>query len=301
MRGSVRGRTIRQSEKRFARLLALPGMVALVLLVVGPLVYMFYNSLFSYTLAAPVPPSFVGLANYGQLFTNPRFWNAFGNTMLIVAIGIPVQSLLGLTMALLLQKGFRGSKILVAIFLIPVLITPVVSGFEWKIILDQRFGPMNYLLSFIGMEPKSWLAEPVLAMASILIMDTWKWTPFVTVVLLAGLSAIPTQVYEASAVDRSSYWQTLRRVTLPLLKPMFTLVILLRTIFIFKIFDPVYILTGGGPGIATETLSLLTYINGFKNFNVGVTSTLAVVQLIIMIIIAQLFLNLIMKRKEGLG
>mgnify|MGYP006272508987 CR=1 FL=1 len=298
MPGRVQGRTIKQSERRFARLLALPGMVALVLLVVGPLVYMFYNSLFSYTLAAPVPPSFTGLENYGNLFTNPRFWNAFGNTMLIVAIGIPVQSLLGLTMALLLQKGFRGSKILVAVFLIPVLITPVVSGFEWKIILDQRFGPMNYILSFVGVEPQAWLAEPALAMASILIMDTWKWTPFVTVVLLAGLSAIPTQVYEAAAVDRSSYWQTLRRVTLPLLKPMFTLVILLRTIFIFKIFDPVYILTGGGPGSATETLSLLTYINGFKNFNVGVTSTLAVVQLIIMIIIAQLFLNLVMKRKE---
>lgn len=300
MPGSEKGLTIRQSEKRFARLMALPGMIALVLLVVGPLVYMFYNSFLTKTLAAPVPPQFVGFENYAVVFSNPRFWNAFKNTMLIVVIGIPIQSLLGLTMALLLQKAFRGSKIIIAVFLIPVLITPVVSGFEWKIILDQRFGPINYLIGLLGMEPKAWLAEPFLAMASILIMDTWKWTPFVTVVLLAGLSAIPTQVYEASSVDGSTYWETLWRVTMPLLKPMFTLVVLLRTIFIFKIFDPVYILTGGGPGSATETLSLLTYINGFKNFNVGITSTLAVIQLIVMVIIAQLFLNLVAKRKEGL-
>ncbi len=290
--------TIEQSERRFARLTALPGMIALIVLVVGPLVYMFFNSLFIKTLAAPIPPRFVWFANYGKVFSDTRFWNAFKNTMLIMVIGIPVQSLLGLVMALLLVKPFRGSRIVVAFFLIPVMITPIVSGFQWKIILDHRFGPLNYLLGFLGMEPQSWLSDPVLAMFSILLMDTWQWTPFVTVVLLAGLSAIPQQVYEASSVDGSSAWETLWRVTMPLLKPMFTLVVLLRIIFIFKIFDPVYILTGGGPGISTETLSLLTYITGFKNFNVGITSTLAVVQLIAMVIIAKLFMNLIMKRKD---
>ena len=290
--------TIEQSERRFARITALPGMIALIVLVVGPLVYMFFNSLFVKTLAAPIPPRFVWFANYGKVFGDTRFWNAFKNTMLIMVIGIPVQSLLGLTMALLLAKPFRGSRIVVALFLIPVMITPIVSGFQWKIILDQRFGPLNYILGFLGMAPKSWLAEPGLAMFSILLMDTWQWTPFVTVVLLAGLSAIPQQVYEASNVDGSSAWETLWRVTMPLLKPMFTLVVLLRIIFIFKIFDPVYILTGGGPGVSTETLSLLTYITGFKNFNVGITSTLAVVQLIAMIVIAKLFMTLIMKRKE---
>ncbi len=291
--------TLEKSQKRFARLVALPGMVVLVLLVVGPLAYMLFNSFFAKTLATPLPPRFAWFANYGSLFTDARFWNAFLNSMIIMAIGIPVQSLLALVLALLLNKKFPGSRVVVALFLIPVMITPVVAGFEWKIILDNRFGPLNYVLSFFGIAPLAWLAKPVLAMASILIMDTWQWTPFVMVVLLAGLSAIPKQVYEASSVDGSSANETLWRVTMPLLRPMFTLVILLRIIFIFKIFDPVQILTGGGPGISTETLSVLTYIIGFKSFNVGMSAAIAVVQLIIITIIAKLFIGMAMNRRES--
>lgn len=291
--------TLESSQKRFARLMALPGMVVLILLVVGPLVYMFVNSFMVKTLATPMPARFAWFKNYVDLFTDGRFWNAFLNSMIIMGIGIPLQSVLALVIALLLNKKFPGSKIVVALFLIPVMITPVVAGFEWKIILDNRFGPLNYLLDIVGITPRAWLAEPGLAMASILLMDTWQWTPFVTIVLLAGLAAIPRQVYEAASVDGSSASQTLWRVTMPLLRPMFTLVILLRIIFIFKIFDPVQILTGGGPGVSTETLSVYTYIIGFKNFNVGMSSTIAVVQLIIITIIAKLFIAMVMNRREG--
>jgi len=291
--------TLERSQKRFARLVALPGMVVLVLLVVGPLAYMLFNSFFAKTLATPVPPRFAWFENYGNLFTDGRFWNAFLNSMIIMVIGIPVQSFLALVLALLLNKKFPGSRIIVALFLVPVMITPVVAGFEWKIILDNRFGPLNYVLSFFGVAPLAWLAKPVLAMASILILDTWQWTPFVMVVLLAGLAAIPKQVYEASSVDGSSANETLWRVTMPLLRPMFTLVILLRIIFIFKIFDPVQILTGGGPGVSTETLSVLTYIMGFKSFNVGMSAAIAVVQLIIITIIAKVFISMVMNRREG--
>ncbi len=274
-------------------------MIVLILLVVGPLAYMLFNSFFAKTLATPVPPRFAWFENYGNLFTDGRFWNAFLNSMIIMVIGIPVQSFLALVLALLLNKKFPGSRIIVALFLVPVMITPVVAGFEWKIILDNRFGPLNYVLSVFGVVPLAWLAKPALAMASILIMDTWQWTPFVMVVLLAGLAAIPKQVYEASSVDGSSANETLWRVTMPLLRPMFTLVILLRIIFIFKIFDPVQILTGGGPGVSTETLSILTYIMGFKSFNVGMSAAIAVVQLIIITIIAKLFIGMVMNRREG--
>ena len=241
------GLTIQQSQRRFALFLALPGLAALVVLVLGPLVYMFFNSFFVKTLAAPTPPRFAWFYNYREVFSSGRFWNAFRNTMVIMAVGIPVQAFLGLSMALLLSKGFTGSRVVVALFLVPVMITPVVAGFEWRIILDERFGPMNYLLGLIGIPSQPWLARPALAMISILLMDTWQWTPFVTVVLLAGLSSIPKQVYEASSVDGSSSWETLWRVTMPLLRPMFTLVVLLRMIFIFKIFDPVTSLPGAGP------------------------------------------------------
>lgn len=291
--------TLEKSQRRFARLMALPGMMVLVLLVAGPLLYMLVNSFFLKTLATPLPPRFNWGSNYVDLFSDRRFWNAFLNSMIIMGIGIPVQSILALGIALLLNKKFPGSKIVIALFMIPVMITPVVAGFEWKIILDNRFGPLNYLLGFLGIPPQAWLSKPILAMASILLMDTWQWTPFVTVVLLAGLAAIPRQVYEASSVDGSSAYETLWRITMPLLRPVFTLVILLRIIFIFKIFDPVQILTGGGPGVATETLSVLTYIIGFKNFNVGMSATIAVVQLVIITIIAKIFIGTVMNRKEG--
>ena len=291
--------TLEMSQKRFARWIALPGMIVLILLVVGPLVYMFFNSFMLKTLATPVPPRFAWFRNYADLFSDGRFWNAFLNSMIIMVVGIPIQSVLALIIALLLNKKFPGSRIVIALFLIPVMITPVVAGFKWKIILDNRFGPLNYVLVLFGIAPRAWLAKPLLAMTSILMMDTWQWTPFVTIVLLAGLAAIPKQVYEASSVDGSSARETLWRVTMPLLRPMFTLVVLLRIIFIFKIFDPVQILTGGGPGISTETLSVLTYIIGFKNFNVGMSATIAVVQLIIITVIAKIFISMVMNRKEG--
>jgi len=291
--------TLEQSEKRFARLIVLPGMIVLVLLVAGPLVYMFFNSFLSKTLAVHRPAQFIWFKNYGSLFASSRFWTDFLHTALIMVIGIPVQSVLALIIALLLNKKFPGSRVILALFLIPVMITPVVAAFEWKIILDQRFGPLNYVLGFFGIAPRPWLARPGLAMTSILLVDTWQWTPFVTTVLLAGLASIPRQVYEASSVDGSSAFKTFWRVTMPLLRPIFALVILLRIVFIFKIFDPVQILTGGGPGTATETLSFLTYTMGFTWFDVGMTATIAVIQLIIMTIIAQLFVRLVMNRKEG--
>ncbi|RKX52715.1 MAG: hypothetical protein DRP25_01760 [Thermotoga sp.] len=291
--------SIRKNELKFAALMALPGLVALIVLVAGPLAYMVYNSAFSKSLAAPIPPRPVGFKNYIDLLKSDRFWNAFKNTMVIMGIGIPVQSFLGLLMAMLLSREFKGKRLIVALFLIPVMITPVVSGFQWKIIFHERFGPLNYILGFLGFNPNiPWLAKPSLALASILIMDTWQWTPFVALVLLAGLSSIPRQVYEAANVDGASSWQIFWRVTMPLLRPIFTLVVLLRIIFIFKIFDPVYILTGGGPGISTETLSVYTYYSGFKHFNVGRTAALAVLQLVIITIIAQLYMRFVMRRRE---
>lgn len=299
MAHSEKSLTLEKSENRFARLVALPGMLVLLSLVAGPLLYMLFNSFFLNTLATPIPPRFNWGRNYIDLFSDGRFWNAFLNTMIIMILGIPIQSILGLIIALLLNKKFPGSKIVIALLMIPVMITPVVAGFEWKIIFDNHFGPLNYILGFFGIPPQAWLSKPALAMISVLIMDTWQWTPFVAVVLLAGLAAIPQQVYEASSVDGSRSNETLWRITLPLLKPMFALVVLLRIIFIFKIFDPVQILTGGGPGIATETLSVLTYIMGFKNFDVGMSATIAVVQLVIITIIAKIFIGTVMKHKEG--
>jgi multiple sugar transport system permease protein len=208
-------------------------------------------------------------------------------------LGIITKSILGLILALLLNREFKLKKVAITILALPIMITPVVIGFNWRIIYHEHFGPLNYIIRLLRLgSGASWIADPKLALISIFIVDTWQWTPFVTLILLA----IPRQVYEASNVDGATSWQIFRRVTLPLLRPMFVLVVLFRTIWIFKIFDPVFILTGGGPGTATETLSLYTYINGFKLWRIGYTSTLAVFQLIIMNIVATIFVRKFMRR-----
>lgn len=281
-------------RSRVAAAMALPSVVILVLLAAGPLVFMLVNSFRSWELTAPYPPAFVGLENYIRLLQDERFWNALLNTLKLLVMGLILQAGLGLMIALLLNRPFPLKRLATALLLVPVMITPVVSGFNWRLIFHEQFGPLNYIIRGLGLgEGHAWLADPATAIYTILVVDTWQWTPFVAMVLLAGLQAIPKQVYEAANVDGARPLQTFRKVTLPLLRPMFTLVVLLRTIFIFRIFDPVFILTGGGPGTATETLSVYTFYSGFRYFSMGYTGAMAVIQLIMMSVVANLFLRLI--------
>jgi len=285
-------------RNRFAKRITLPSIIILVVTVVGPLGFLLYASFFDWSLTVPVPPRFAWFYNFGLVFKDARFWNAFKNTSALMIAGIVVQSILGLILAFLLNRNFKFKKLAITILALPIMVTPVVLGFNWRIIFHEHYGPLNYIIRLLGGAGSSWIADPKLALFSIFLVDTWQWTPFVTLILLAGLQSIPRQVYEATDVDGATGWQTFWRVTLPLLRPMFVLVILFRTIWIFKIFDPVYILTGGGPGITTETLSLYTYISWVKFWKVGYTSALALVQLVIMTIIATIFVRKVMQRRR---
>lgn len=282
------------ARSRVATAMAMPSVAVLVLLAAGPLLFMLVNSFRSWELTAPYPPAFIGLGNYARLLRDARFWSALGHTLQLLVLGIILQAGLGLLIALLLNRPFPLKRLVTALFLIPVMITPVVSGFNWRLIFHEQFGPLNFLLRTLGLGAgRAWLADPSTALYTILVMDTWQWTPFVAMVLLAGLQAVPRQAYEAASVDGARPWQVFRRVTLPILRPMFVLVVLLRTIFIFRIFDPVFILTGGGPGNVTETLSVYTFYSGFRYFSMGYTGAMAIVQLILMTIVANLFMRLI--------
>jgi multiple sugar transport system permease protein len=269
-----------------------PAFLILLFLAIGPMFFMFVNAFRTWKLAVPAPPRFSGFKNFLNLFQDLRFGNAFTNTVILMASGIIMQSLLGLGIALLLKKPFRLRPVVMALLLIPVLIAPVVTGLNWKLILNDIFGPLNYVLGSLGLGQPLWISSNRFwGLLSILIVDTWQWTPFVALVLLAGLEGIPNQVYEAADVDGAKPLMVFIRVTLPLLRPMFVLIVLLRTIFIFKIFDPVMILTQGGPGTATETLSLLTYNTGLKYLDIGYAMAMGVLQIIFMIILANIFLK----------
>ncbi len=279
-------------QKQLAFGMIAPAFIILLFLAIGPMFFMFVNAFRTWKLAVPAPPRFCGFKNFLNLFQDARFGNAFSNTVILMVSGIVIQSIIGLGIALLLKKPFKLRSVVMALFLIPVLIAPVVTGLNWKLILNDVFGPLNYVLGQLGMKEPLWVSSNRFwGLLSILIVDTWQWTPFVALVLLAGLESIPEQVYEAADVDGAKPLMVFLRVTLPLLRPMFVLIVLLRTIFIFKIFDPVMILTQGGPGSATETLSLLTYNTGLKYLDIGYAMAMGVLQIIFMIILANIFLR----------
>jgi multiple sugar transport system permease protein len=289
-------------KRIFAWAMVSPSFLSLLLLAIGPILFILYNAFRHWNLTVPVPPRFIGFGNFIRLFQDARFWNAFGNTVILMVAGIIVQIILGLAIAMLLKENFRGRNIVTGLILIPVLVAPVVASISWKFLFNDLYGNINYWLSFIGIEGPLWVsANRFWGLLSILIVDTWQWTPFVALVMMAGLEGIPKEMYEAAEVDGASSGRVFFKVTLPQLRPMFTLVILLRTIFIFKIYDKVITLTEGGPGVATESLSLLTYYMGMKRYEIGYAMSMAVIQIIFMIIVANLFLSLIeSKRKLGM-
>lgn len=269
-----------------------PAFLLLVLLALGPMVFMFMNAFRAWNLSVPVPPRFVGLTNIRDILVNPRFHNAFLNTLILVVAGIAIQSILGLSIALLLRRPFRLRPVVLSLLLIPVLIAPVVIGLNWKLIFNETFGPLNAILRALGMKGPLWISSNKFwGLLSILIVDLWQWTPFVALVFLAGLESIPYQVYEAADVDGARPLRVFFRITLPVLRPMFLLIVLLRTIFIFRIFDPIFIMTQGGPGSATESLSLFTFYTAIQYFDMGHAMALGVLQVILITILANLYLK----------
>jgi multiple sugar transport system permease protein len=274
-----------------------PVMAILVLLAVGPLLFVFVTSLLSWELVSQAAPKFAWLGNYLKALTDARFWNALKNTGILLVIGVGCQMLLGLGTALLLNREFPLKRLVTALFLIPITVAPVVVGFQWRVIYHESFGPLNHILRALRLgDGFAWLADTRTALLSILIAEVWQWTPFVTVVLLAGLQSISPRVYEAGNVDGASPWQVFWRITMPLLKPTLIIVALFRVMDVFKIFDLVFLLTGGGPGSASESVSLYTYINGFRYFSMGYATALAVIQIIIINVIS---LNLVKVMKAG--
>ncbi|HKZ17001.1 MAG TPA: sugar ABC transporter permease [Geobacteraceae bacterium] len=215
---------------------------------------------------------FVGLDNYLFLLQDDRFWNALGNTAYFTALSVTVELLLGLAVALLMERRFRLKGIARAVILVPWAIPTVVSARMWEWIFNTDFGVLNYLTGL----RINWLGSPFWAMHAAVLVDVWKTTPFVAILLMAGLQAIPRDLYQAARVDGAGSWAVFRHVTLPLLRPVILVVLLFRTLDAFRVFDAVYVLTGGGPANTTETLSIYAYRVLFQTLQFGYGSALAV-------------------------
>jgi multiple sugar transport system permease protein len=289
-------------KRRVPILFVLPAAITLLAITIFPLVYELRLAFMSWELTTSTPARFVGLQNFGKaLFRDQRFWNSMGVTMRLIVFGTSIQLVAGTGLALLLNRLRRSRTILVSLFLIPVMIAPVVAGFQFRMIYHDQFGPLNYIIELVTggrWRGFAWIADPKVALFAVMFTDIWQWTPFLMLIVLAGLQSISPEMYEAAEVDGASRLQTFARVTLPLIFPVIVIGILIRAMDSFKLFDIIYLVTGGGPGDITETISFYTYLQGFKFFSVGYTAAMAFLQLIVITIIAQVFVRF-QKRQTG--
>jgi multiple sugar transport system permease protein len=286
-------------------LMVLPAVIVLLAITVFPLVSTLRLTVMSWELTTGFPPQFVGLQNFARaFFQDPRFWNAMMNTGILVVVSVGLQTLIGTVLALELHQLGRLRTFILSLMLIPVIIAPVIAGFQFRMIYNDQFGPLNYLLDqFTGgrFHGYAWLADPRVALGAVMFTDVWQWTPFMILVVLAGLQTIPAELLEAAEVDGATGPQTLWRVMFPLLLPMIIIGVLVRFMDTFKLFDIVYQLTAGGPGNVTETIAYYTYLEGFKFFSLGYTSALAFIQLVVITVVAQVFLRYQKRVRAGMA
>ncbi|HUT83784.1 MAG TPA: sugar ABC transporter permease [Thermodesulfobacteriota bacterium] len=250
----------------------MPALILLSLVTVYPVFYVFYLSLQRRLLIFDIA-RFVGFDNYLFLLSDGRFWNALKNTAYFTAVSVSLELLLGLSIAVLLNRQFRMKGLARAAILIPWAVPTVVSARMWEWIYNTDFGILNYLIG----AKINWLGSPFWALNAAVFMDVWKTTPFAAILLMAGLQVIPQEIYQAARVDGAGSWEIFRRITLPLLKPVILVILIFRTLDAFRVFDAIYVLTGGGPANTTETLSIYAYKVLFQTLQFGYGSTLSVV------------------------
>lgn len=274
-----------------------PAVITLAVIGIAPLIYAIYTSLHFFNLTKLKKVRFIGLENYWDVLTDGVFWQAMGRTFTLLGIALPLQLALGLAIALVLhQPGLSLLKTLARLGLVlPMATTYAVVGLLGQVMFNQKFGVVNQLLGFLGVQPVNWIGDPTNAFAMIVFWDVWQWTPFVALVLLAGLTTVPGEIEEAAKLETKSWWTVLWHVQLPFLMPGLVAVLILRTADTLKLFDMVFTLTRGGPGSSTEFISLMIQRVGFRGFDQGLASAQAIILLIITIVLSQLYIRLFYK------
>jgi len=270
---------------------ASPSLVLISLVIVFPLGYSFYLSLRNFDLSVGPDHEFVGLRNYSEaLLQDGRFLGSVWNTAVIIAPALIAELLLGLGIALLLSRVSRGRPVVTALLAIPAMVSPVMAAMAWRMMFGVKFGAINNLGRQLGIIDVyfDWFATPALSILSVVLVEVWHNTPFMMLVLLAGLQSIPQELYQAAKADGATAWQTFWFITLPLLKFTMAVGVMIRMIDLTKLFGLIFILTFGGPGGATETLAFNTYLVGFKDFRMSYAAALSYV-----IVLAVLALTLV--------
>ena len=295
------------SDRAIMNLFIWPTLILLIIFNFFPLFYSLYLSFTSYRATSNSAPVWIGVQNYVNILTDPALWQAFATSGRYVLFSVALQTVVGFTLAMLVRGKFRGSGLVTTLILIPMMLSPVVVGLFWKLIYNPNFGYFNYVIPFIDptqldvIGSRFGVPVPYLALAGVILVDVWMWSPFVMLLVLSGLNAIPDYLYEAAAIDRASSWFQFWRITLPQVMPLLLIAVLFRTIEALKSFDLVMGMTGGGPGNQTELIAVYLYRVAFLGqFRSGYASALAYIILIIVIAISNLYIRYLNKAKgEG--
>jgi multiple sugar transport system permease protein len=279
------------SEKYFRWTLLVPLILVLLLFLIYPFFYCLYYSFTDYHITAPA--QFIGLDNYFSILRDTMvFWPALGKTALVLVISVVVELILGLSIAMLLNRDFKGQNIVRGLCLLPLMIMPLAMSMVWNFILQYDFGAVNQILVALGGHKVSWF-NPRYAIYILAFINIWQWFPFSVFVLLAGLKSLPRDAFEAAKVDGASAWTIFRKLTLPMLSPLITIIILLRTMWLIRFFDPLYGTTRGGAN--TEVLDWMMYRTTFVFFDIGNGSALALISLFMTIILCAILFRELMR------
>jgi multiple sugar transport system permease protein len=279
-------------ERRFVLFSLLPALAVLISITVFPFFYLIYLSMHSWNIAKPGSFHFNNFGNFVALFSDPRFLNAILRTLNYVGAAVVVEFGIAFGLASFLSKKFWGKKVILPLLIIPLGVTPIVASLVWKILYHSEYGLINYFIELLGLIPPMWLTDKNIALYSIIIIDVWRWTPLIMLIFIAGITALPKDVYEAAELDGARGWQRFKNITWPLLLPISSVVILMRLMDAFKAFDDIYGLTQGGPGTSTETMNILLMLTSFRYYDFGKGSAISLVMLVLVTGLCTMFVRL---------
>ncbi len=269
---------IRQSffERNLRYLFPLPALIFVVVLMVFPVCYTFFLSFTDWSLTSGKPLNIVALKSYFDVLREPRFLDALGRTFYFTFGAVFFEMLVGVALALILNRSFAGKGVVKTLLLLPLVATPVAIGIVWNLFYDPTIGILNYVLSVLGLPQSGWVSETKSVMPSLILVDIWQWTPMITIIVLAGLAGLSSEPYESAKVDGANARQVLFKITLPMLMPTILTAVILRAIDALKTYDIIYAMTGGGPGYASENLNILAFKYSFEYFRMGQSAVMLV-------------------------
>jgi multiple sugar transport system permease protein len=270
-------------ESRYKYIFLLPGLFTLIAIIIFPLVFTLRLSFSSWDVVEPTL-NFIGVDNYVRVFHDTRFWESLTTLGTVVTSVVLIEYIVGFSLALLLWQDIQKNRFFRVLFIVPMMATPVIISVVWRTMFHESLGPVNDLLVKLNLPTVPWLSKATSALLAVIIVDIWQWTPFVFILLLAGLLSLPQEPYEAAAMDGASRFQTFWHITFPMMAPISIGILIIRIIEASKIMETVYVLTSGGPGTSTETSAYYIFIRSLREFQIGYSAAMSILYLLMMIV-----------------